>query len=177
MITETRTHWKKNNDSRYISGEDLQDGVKIGKGLKPVMIVEAVRFEDSETFDKKAQETIIKTGFYLKDLESNKMIYKPVILNNSNGEFCIKEFGSDIMEDWLNKPFVLFAKPDKRHGFVARFRKHFPKATTSPANATKIMNTSTTLDELKANWSKLTPSEQALPVIMKLKEDLKTKLS
>tara|TARA_R110000851_G_scaffold265298_1_gene417837 strand:- start:386 stop:919 length:534 start_codon:yes stop_codon:yes gene_type:complete len=177
MSTEKLTHWKKNNDSRYISGEDLQSGVSLNKGLKPVMIVQIERFQDSETFDQNQQDKVMKTGFYLKDLDSNKILYKPVILNNTNAGFCIKEFKSEFMENWVGKPFVLFAKPDKRHGFVARFKKHFPKSTTSPDNATKIMNTSTTLDELKANWSKLTPSEQALPVIMKLKEDLKAKLS
>jgi len=167
MSTETTlTHWKKNNDSRYISGEDLQSGLSLNKGLKPIMIVHIERFEDSETFDKNAQKDVMKTGFYLRDLEANKMIYKPVILNNTNADFCIKEFKSEFMENWLNKPFVLYSKPDRRHGFVARFRKHFPKATTSPDNAKTVLNTSTNLDELKTNWSKLSKAEQALPVIM-----------
>ena len=29
---ETLTHWKKNNDSRYISGEDLLNGELLGHG-------------------------------------------------------------------------------------------------------------------------------------------------
>ncbi len=43
--------------------------------------------------------------------------------------------------------------------------------------ASAVLNVSTTLPELQTNWSKLSKDEQAHPVIAKLKEDLKTKLS
>ena len=123
---EKLTHWKKNNDSRYISGEDLYNGISLGKGLKPEMVVSIESFEDSETFDQNNQSKVVKTGFILKDEETGKKIYKPVILNNTNGDFCEKEFASKFMEHWIGKPFVLYAKPDKRHGHVARFKKHYP---------------------------------------------------
>lgn len=171
-MSQDKTHWKKNNDSRYISGEDLMSGLK---GLKPEMHVVIERFEDAETFDQTTQSKSVKTGFYLKELTGAK-VYKPVILNNTNAKFCVKEFGSDFMEDWLNKPLVLYAMPDKRHGFVARFKKYYPPAI-SDVNALTILNKSTTLDELKINWSAISKQEQALPTVAALKEQLKTRLA
>jgi hypothetical protein len=38
--------------------------------------------------------------------------------------FFEKEFGSKDMAEWKEKPFVLFAKPDSRHGYVARARRY-----------------------------------------------------
>ena len=134
MSTENLTHWKKNNDSRYISGEDLQNGEVLNKGLRPFMSVVIERFEDSETYDQKQNEKVMKTGFYLKDLDSGKMLYKPVILNNTNAKFCIGEFKSEFMEHWLNKPLVLYAQQDRRHGYVARFRKYVPKKKNKTLN-------------------------------------------
>jgi hypothetical protein len=172
---ETLTHWKKNNDSRYISGEDLHNGIIMGKGLRPEMVVFIDSFEDVKTFDKKQKEEIIKTGFNLTELNGSKL-YKPVVLNNVNASFCIKEFKSEFMEHWLNKPLVLYAMPDKTHGFVARFKKYYPPAI-SDVNALTILNQSTSLSELQANWSKLNKQEQALPTVMALKDKLKTSLA
>lgn len=173
---EKLTHWKKNNDPRYISGEDLKDGVAIGKGLAPEMVVMIDSFEDSETFDQNSQKKTIKTGFWLKDL-SGKRLYKPVILNNTNAAFCIKEFGSSFMEHWIGKPFVLYAQADKRHGFVARFKKYFPPATITDIEALTVLSKCGTLAELGEAWQNLSPAEKKLPTVMAKKEELKTVLS
>ena len=120
MENETRTHWKKNNDSRYISGEDLKAELN---GLKKEMIVTVHKFNDSGTFDQKLQKEVTKTALFLKDA-AGKEVYKPAILNNTNAKFFIKEFGSEFMEDWLNRPVTIYAAPDKRHGFVVRFKSY-----------------------------------------------------
>lgn len=172
---ETLTHWKKNNDSRYISGEDLKNGEIIAKGLRSEMVVFIESFENMETFDQNEQKKVVKTGFNMRELNGKKL-YKPVILNNVNASFCIKEFQSEFMEHWLNKPLVLYAMPDKRHGFVARFKKYYPPAI-SDVNALTILNQSTSLSELQSNWSKLNKQEQALPTVMALKDKLKTSLA
>lgn len=164
MSTEKLTHWKKNNDSRYISGEDLHNGITLNKGLKPSMVVTIEKFEDSETFDQNQQSKVTKTGFWLKDVETGKMLYKPLILNNTNADFCIKEFNSEFLEHWLNKPVVLYAKQDRRHGYVARFRKHIPKKkkTISPENFTKALEAikagTYTAEQIK-NGYELTPEQ------------------
>jgi hypothetical protein len=51
-----------------------------------------------------------------------------------------------------------------------------PTPQISDNNAISILNTSTSLDELKSNWSKLTQQEQQLPTVVKLKDELKNKL-
>lgn len=173
--TEKLTHWRKNNDARYISGEDLKNGLAIGKGLAPEMVVVVDRFEDSETFDQNQQSKVIKTGFWLKDLNGNP-IYKPVILNNTNADFFIKEFKSEFMEHWLNKPVVLYARPDKRHGFVARFKKYYPPVTISDENAIKLLESSKDLEELKKNFLSLSKEEQRLVTVVAKTENLKTTL-
>jgi len=175
MENEKLTHWKKNNDPRYISGEDLKDGLAIGKGLAPEMVVTVYKFEDSETFDQNQQSKVIKTGFWLKDLNGNP-IYKPVILNNTNADFFIKEFKSEFMEHWLNKPVVLYARPDKRHGFVARFKKYYPPVTISDVKAIKLLESSKDLDELKKNFLSLSKEEQRLTTVIAKTENLKTTL-
>jgi hypothetical protein len=114
-----KTHWKKNIDSRYISGEDMQSGLR---GLRPEMMVKLTKSNDATTFDKQKNEDIIKTALWLTDLKTGNMIYKPAILNTTNAQFFIKEFGSEYIEDWQDKPVIMYAKPDKRHGYVVRFK-------------------------------------------------------
>lgn len=170
--TQTLTHWKKWNDSRYISGEDLQAELH---GLKKEMVVVIERFEDAETFDQASNQKAIKTGFWLKELNGAK-VYKPVILNNTNADFCRKEFNSEYMEHWIGKPFVLYAKPDKRHGFVARFKKYYPPQV-SDKNALTILALATNQEELKNAWLGLSATEKNLPTVINFKEELKAKLS
>ena len=166
------THWKKNNDSRYISGEDLQGELN---GLKKEMIVVIERFQDAETFDQQKNEKIMKTGFFLKTLDG-KTLYKPVILNNTNAKFCRTEFKSEYMDHWVGKPFVLYAKIDSRHGFVARFKKYYPP-TISDVEGLKKLALCKNLDELQKCWiNDITPQEKNLPTIEAKKEELKNKL-
>jgi hypothetical protein len=177
-MAEQLTHWKKNNDPRYVSGEDLKDGESIGKGLRPEMLVTISHFEDTETFDQTKQAKVVKTGFWLKEYPSGKPVYKPVILNNTNAAFCIKEFASQFMEHWLNKPLILWAQPDKRHGHVARFKKYYPPAQVSDTSAIAKLNAAEkTSEALNAVWGELSAEEKKLPsvlaVVNKLKGELK----
>jgi hypothetical protein len=118
---ENKTNWKKNLDSRFISGEDLQTGLN---GLSPEMIVTVDRFNDQETFDQSKQTKQIRTGLFLKTLDG-KDVYKPAILNKTNAKFLAKEFGSEFMEDWIGKPIIMYAQKDSRHGYVCRFKTYF----------------------------------------------------
>lgn len=173
---ENLTHWKKNNDPRYISGEDLRDGEQIGKGLRPEMVVTIAKFDDKETFDQTTQSKVVKTGFFLREYPSGKPLYKPLILNKTNAVFCINEFKSEFMEHWIDKPVVLFAQPDKRHGFVARFKKYYPPTTVSDKDALDKLTSCTTLAELTDAWSGLSGEEKKLPTVMAKKEELKASL-
>lgn len=119
-MSNEKTHWKKNCDSNFISGEDLKSGLK---GLRSEMIVCIEKFNDSETFDQKKQAKLTISALYLKEV-NGKSLYKPVILNKTNAKFFVKETGSEYMEDWLNVPVLLCAVPDSRHGYVVRFKKY-----------------------------------------------------
>lgn len=175
-MSEQLTHWKKNNDPKYISGEDLKDGIEIGKGLQPEMVVTIAAFEDKETFDQNNQSKVMKTGLWLQTLDG-KRLYKPMILNNTNAAFWLKETGSKFMEHWLNKPAIVWAMPDKRHGFVARFKKYYPPVTITDTKALTLLNNCTTLEELANTWKALTPAEQKLPTVLSKKETMKEALT
>lgn len=176
---EVKIPWRKNLDKRYISGEDLKNGIEMGKGLKPEMVVTLGSYNDAPTFDQKTNSEVSKTAIILNEYPSGKPLYKPVILNVTNGEFLEKEIGGGSMfiTDFdTTKPFILYAKPDRRHGYVARFKKYYPPAKITDENGLKIIGASTTLDELVKNWNKLTAAEKNLPTVLAKKEELKKTL-
>ncbi len=80
MIKIMKTPFRKNLDKRYISGEDLQNGEDLGKGLKKEMIVTLAKFNDAPAFDQKTQSEVNKTAIWLKEFPSGEMIYKPCLL-------------------------------------------------------------------------------------------------
>jgi hypothetical protein len=174
-----KTPFRKNLDKRYISGEDLQNGEELAKGLKKEMIVTLAKFNDAPAFDQKTQSEVNKTAIWLKEFPSGEMIYKPCLLNVTRAEFLSKELANNslFIDDCdVEKPFVLYAKPDRRHNFVVAFKKYYAPSTVSDVKGKEILNKSKTIEELKSNWSKLSQSEQSLPTLTALKESLKTTL-
>lgn len=116
------TDWKKNLDSRYISGEDLFLELN---GFKKSMVVSISGFKDSEVYDQKAKENIIQTELKLQTADG-KPLYKGTILNKTNGKVLFEEFKTRNLEDWVGKLFVMKAVADRRHGQVVRFAKYYP---------------------------------------------------
>ena len=158
-----KTHWKKNNDSNFISGEDLISGLK---GLKPEMVVVIEKFNDAESFDQKKQSKITVSALYLKEV-GGASLYKPVILNKTNAKFFVKETGSDFVDDWIGKPVIVYAQKDARHGHVVRFKKYvFPvlQANTEAFNKCKIAieKSGFTIDQLRQKYQISTEVEQLL---------------
>lgn len=176
-----KTLWRKNLDKRYISGEDLLNGIAAGKGLKPEMTVTISKYEDSPAFDQKKQEEVDKTAVWLKEYPSGKPVYKPMLLNVTNGEFLSKEIGNNsiFIDDFdTTKPFVIYAMAHKRHGHVCRCKKYYPPATVTDANAIAKLNVAEkTSEALNAVWGELSAEEKKLPsvlaVVNKLKGELK----
>jgi len=169
----TKTHWRKNLDPRYVSGEDLKNSLH---GLRPEMVVCVHEMKDAPTFDQSQQKEVTKTSLWLKDLSNNQVIYKPVILNVSNAKTFAKEFGSDFIEDWYGKPIVLFAQADKRFGHVARFKHYYPPAQVTDTSALLALNKATNLAELGEMWTALSADEKKLPTVLAFKEKLKGEL-
>lgn len=174
METTTHTHWRKNLDPRYISGEDLKNSLR---GLRPEMVVCIDTMQDAPTFDQSTQKETTKTSLWLKDLATGQRIYKPVILNVSNAKFFSKEFGSDFIEDWYGKPAVLFAMPDKRFGHVARFKKYYPPAQVTDTEAIKKLEAATSVENLTEIWKGLSAEERKLSTVIAKSQEVKAKLS
>jgi len=168
---ETRTHWKKNIDSKYISGEDLQHELK---GLKKDFPVRLISFNDGETFDQSTQSKTFKTVLNLEDLNGNKL-KKGVLLNKTTAKVFEDLTGSPIMEDWIDTVLNIYAQADRRFGFVVRFKKHIAPPVNIESAKTKLNNASD-LEELGLAWSTLTKEEKLNTTVIKLKDELKEKL-
>lgn len=158
-----KTLWKKNLDTKYISGEDLQLS---NKGLKPEMVVTIERFNDDKTFDKQKNSDVIISALYLKEV-NGAALYKPVVLNRTNAKFFVKETGSDFMEDWLNKPVIVYAQKDSRHGFVVRFKSYVKPNLVKDSEMFKqakiaLEKGTATMDKIKSRYQVSTEVEGLL---------------
>jgi hypothetical protein len=174
-----KTPFRKNLDKRYISGEDLQNGLELNKGLKPEIVVTLAKFNDAPAFDQKSQSEVNKTAIWLKEYPSGKLLYKPCLLNVTRAEFMSKELANNSMfvDDCdVTKPFVIYAKQDRRHGHVVGFKKHIPTNNTDDKTALAMLNECKTLAELKNTWGALSDNEKTLATVLAKKESLKTKL-
>lgn len=174
MGDENLTHWKKNIDANFIAGEDLQSEVK---GLKKEMVVYIEHFGDAEAFDNKANAKKTVTGLYLVDAVSKEKLYKPVVLNKTNARFFINLTKSEFMEHWVNQLVILYACPDKRFGFVVRFKAYIAPPTAQPGPAIEKLKAAKDKEELGKIWlESLTAEERKLPTVLAEKNKLKEKL-
>jgi hypothetical protein len=150
-------HWKKNIDSRYISGEDLQTSLK---GLSPSMVVKLLSYNDADSFDQTTQKKIVVTALNFEG------VYKPLVLNKTNAKQMVAITGSNDMQAWVGTTIVLYAVADKRHGFVARIKKYdLPKlqlGTTLFDTCKKLIASGRAMSELKAKYSVSPEVEQEL---------------
>lgn len=170
-----KTHFRKNLDPRYISGEDLQDEKNGFKREMPVMID---KFEDSDVYDPNAKDQkkkTYRTGLFLKDLNGNPL-YKPTILNVTNGKVLKDIFKSPYLEDWLNLPFVIYAAADNRFGFVVRFKKYNPPPKITDERALQVINSSNSIEQLGENWNSLSIEEKNFATVIAAKDRLKLEL-
>lgn len=177
MENNEKTPWRKNLDKRYISGEDLLLGHEMGKGLRKEMVVCVEKQIDAPAFDQKEQKEVDKTALWLKDLATGKTIYKPCLLNVGRAEFLTKESGGSIyMEDWYGIPFVMYAKPDKRHGHIVAFKKYYPPARVKPDAALSKLKDCIYKEDLAAVWGSISAAEKNLPSVLAEKDRLKVEL-
>lgn len=173
---QNKTPWRKNLDPRYISGEDLLAGLK---GLKPEMVVTLAKYNDAPTFDQKEQKEVDKTAIWLKEYPSGNLLYKPCILNVTRGKFLSKEIGNDslFIDDFDNtKPFVMYAKPDRRHGHVVAFKKYNAPSNIDFKPVLEKLDQSKTLDELAEIWRNLSEDEKRITEVIARKDKLKSEL-
>lgn len=180
MEQKEKTPFRKNLDKRYISGEDLLNGVEMKKGLRKEMVVTFVKFNDAPAFDQKLQKEVDKTAIWLKEYPNGKTLYKPCLLNVERAEFMSKELanGSMFIDDCDDSiPFVIYAKPDRRHGHVVAFRKYYAPSNESDTESLELLSKVGSLDDLKLTWESLTPSQKKLPTVVAKKDELKKRYS
>lgn len=179
MEAKEKTCWKKNIDKRYISGEDLKDGIAMNKGLRPEMIVTFCKFNDAPAFDSKIQKEVDKTAVWLKEYPSGKMVYKPCLLNLKRGSFLSKEIGDNSLyiDDFKpDIPFIMYAQPDSRHGHIVAFKKYYAPPTVTDKEALLLLSKCSSKSDLQLAWDSLTPQEKNLPSVLAKKDSLKTTL-
>lgn len=168
-----KTPFRKNLDKRYISGEDLLNGIEMKKGLRPEMVVTLVKFSDAPAFDQQAQKEVDKTALFLKEYPNGNLLYKPCLLNVDRSKFMSKELanGSAFIDDCdTAKPFVIYAKPDRRHGHVVAFKKYFAPPTVTDVEALRLLNQCDSKERFKEVWTGLSQEEKKLPTVIALKD-------
>lgn len=160
---QNKTLWKKNLDSKFISGEDLILSVK---GLSPEMVVTLVNQKDDKTFDKNKSADVVVTSLYFTD-QTGKQLYKPAILNKTNAKFFEKETGSPYIEDWYGRTVLMYAQKDSRHGHVVRFRTYVKPTLIKDSDNFKKAKTAIdsgnyTLEQVKSRYVVSPEVEQLL---------------
>ena len=120
-------HWKKNRNSNFLCGEDVKFGLQ---GVFDGMPVVITGHNETESFDQNLQAKNTVTVIYLSDLQGNP-IKRGIVIGRWTLDFCKPFFRADpergyFVDNWKGIKAVLWAKPDKRHGFVIRFKQYIP---------------------------------------------------
>lgn len=131
----------------------------------------------------KQENTTVAGSKGLFNIAYFKENIKPLVLNSTNASTVRKlgKFGTDV-DTWKNVLVELYIDSSvKMKGQVVggvRVKQTSPivSAPISDVNALKILKESKTLEDLKANWEKLSASEKNLPTVLSEKETLKTTL-
>lgn len=171
MSEKEKTHWKKNVDSNFISGEDMKFGLN---DLNEELDVYLSHFEDGETFDQNQNQKQIKTVMHFKKVSDNKELHKGVLLNKTNALVFKSLLNSPFVDDWLEYPITIYAQSDKRHGWVVRFKPL--KIRGEIKDVITALKSAKTLEELTATFKGLDVVWQNNMIILNKASELKIKL-
>jgi hypothetical protein len=168
----------KYRKSTHLAGVDVETIID-DKGKCVLTIKDAY-------YDKGVDVSGNKTdGYFIEFVEG----VKPMVVNSVNRKTIadivkktknLTSVESRNIGNWLGlKIELIFDANVKMMGKITggiRVAPISPIPTISDVNALQVLNTSKTITELQANWSKLSKEEQAIPTVMALKESLKTTL-
>lgn len=176
-MKETEIDSMKYRKSTHLAGIDVEAIVE-EKGNCILTIKEAF-------YDRNVDVSGNKTdGYFISFVEP----VKDMVANSGNrkliNEIAKEKLGcssaeSRMLPNWKGIEIDLWFDPSvKMMGKVTGGIKVKPvvKKVISDVNALAILNDSKTIAELQSNWQKITPSEQHLPTVIALKENLKTTL-
>lgn len=130
---ETRTHWKKLVDPRYIGAYALPNGNDL------TVTIELVQSEEITMMGGKKE---VHSIMYIKG-------QKPMILNATNSKSIHKLYGPYI-EEWVGKQITLYASTAKLGGEMVeclRIRPNIPVRQKKPITGERLANA---LEQIKA---------------------------
>jgi len=177
-MKETGIDSMKYRKSTHLAGVDVEM-IIAEKGKCVLTIKEAY-------YDRGVNVSGNKTdGYFLEFVEG----VKPLVVNSTNRKTIASIIkiltncnGSESrnIDNWIGTSIELIfdesvTMMNKRTGGI-RVSPMSPIPNVSDVKAKAVLNSSKTLVELKANWSKLSDKEQGLPTINALKDNLKTTL-
>jgi len=167
----------KYRKSTHLAGIDVEAIVE-EKGSCVLTIKEAY-------YDRGVDVSGNKTdGYFIEFVED----VKPMVANSGNRKIIneitkqaknLSSSESRLLPNWVGIKLDLYFDPAvKMMGKVTGGIKVKPveKVVVSDVGALSVLNSSMSILELQANWSKITKDEQALPTVIALKEKLKTTL-
>lgn len=165
MSTKEKTHWKKNFNYDYMGAYSLPDGKDV------VVTIKETKKEMVIGANGKKEECFV---CYFTDSD------KPMILNRTNCRTIEKLYGTAFIEDWPGNKIQLYAASVKAFGDVTealRIRDFKPQETTiDTSEIIKKMNECKTLLDLQQFYTSLPKNIQGHKDVIKLKDELKTKL-
>lgn len=116
------THYRKNVDPNFLSGEDLK--YNLIKDMPDGVAVIITSHKNSKGFDQKKKEKVDVIELRFTDLKG-KALSKGVIPAKWTYEFMMQQgIMSPEVEDWVGQKLVIYAKADAAHGHVVRFKKY-----------------------------------------------------
>ena len=152
------THYRKNADPNFLSGEDLKDGII--KDMPDGVVAIIIGCKESVGYDqgKQAKTPVIELIF--SDLKGNKLSKGVIPAKWTYDHMKRQGIMSKDVEDWIGQEVIIYAKPDARFGHVVRFKKYI-----APDSRVKLMPKSSNWDEI-VNWLR-TPTNTMAKVLKK----------
>lgn len=95
-----KTHWKKNFDYRFLSGDEIPGEIT----------VEIERVTKEETFNPSSNSKEDVLAVYFKGAK------KGIILNKTNAKAIAKVAGTPYQEDWIGTKIIIYPKDGKFFG-------------------------------------------------------------
>ncbi len=99
-MSEKKTHWKKNFDYRFLSGDELKQ--------ETTVTIERVVLEEVFNPSTNSKENALAVYFVGAK--------KGIVLNKTNAKAIAKVVGTPYQEDWIGKKIIIYAKEGRFFG-------------------------------------------------------------
>jgi hypothetical protein len=116
-----KTHWRKNKDPKFLSGEDLKFGLI--KDMPDGVIVKIASVRQDEAYQQ--GEGIVPVSVLMFESINGEPLSKGVIPAKWTLEFMRKlGITSPYLEDWISQKMIIYARPHSKFGYVVRFKEY-----------------------------------------------------